>query len=501
MRRVLGKKIIIGMLAAGLTTGGIIVQQTKHSSAEDMRIVKGDLVVELSDNMLITNVDTYLNIRFQPSGTAAVIGQLRKGDTVSKIGEEGEWTKIDVNGQTGYVYTKYTLTGSDLKKYIEDHIWDFKVESKQTGAPFEPVYYTEEDARENKAEYTMTGVVTKDAIEYVTKDTKLIISDQFDEVEKLIVNTKVLNLRAKSSTKSSIKKVLTQGTVCEIMNNGNSKWTKIRVNGITGYVSNSYVKKVKVKENKSNIAEHLEKGAILEVCDVEKKWITVKRNGGNFYIQRADCQVAASSIGNKGAHPVVGYMENDSDNIVYDVNKDVALVHLENGSVGYMKASLLQAQINSNGVELDQTTIEREEEKLAQEIIKTQEGTTELRKSLVDYALSFVGNKYVWGGTSLTQGADCSGFTQQIFKKYNVKLNRCSYQQVDNGKKIDFSQLQPGDLIFYYNKEKKRIGHVAIYMGDEMIVHAKSTADGITTSKWNYRTPYCAVNVLGDLEK
>ncbi len=79
-----------------------------------------------------------------------------------------------------------------------------------------------------------------------------------------------------------------------------------------------------------------------------------------------------------------------------------------------------------------------------------------------------------------------------------MTLDRCSYQQAENGTEISFEQLRAGDLLFYFDKELQRIGHVAIYMGDGKIVHAKSKADGITTGSWNYRTPYKAVNVIGD---
>lgn len=95
--------------------------------------------------------------------------------------------------------------------------------------------------------------------------------------------------------------------------------------------------------------------------------------------------------------------------------------------------------------------------------------------SVVDYATQFVGNPYVWGGTSLTNGADCSGFVQSVYSNFGVSLPRTSYEQQNAGTEVSYADAQPGDLICYG-------GHVAIYMGDGKIVHASNSRDGIKVS-------------------
>lgn len=89
--------------------------------------------------------------------------------------------------------------------------------------------------------------------------------------------------------------------------------------------------------------------------------------------------------------------------------------------------------------------------------------------SVVDYATQFVGNPYVWGGTSLTGGADCSGFVQSVYSNFGVSLPRTSYEQQNAGYEVSYSDAQPGDLICYGS-------HVAIYMGNGQIVHASNSA-------------------------
>ena len=95
--------------------------------------------------------------------------------------------------------------------------------------------------------------------------------------------------------------------------------------------------------------------------------------------------------------------------------------------------------------------------------------------SVVDYATQFVGNPYVWGGTSLTNGADCSGFVQSVYANFGVSLPRTSYEQQNAGTEVSYADAQPGDLICYG-------GHVAIYMGNGRIVHASNSVDGIKIS-------------------
>ena len=95
--------------------------------------------------------------------------------------------------------------------------------------------------------------------------------------------------------------------------------------------------------------------------------------------------------------------------------------------------------------------------------------------SVVDYATQFVGNPYVWGGTSLTSGADCSGFVQSVYANFGVSLPRTSYEQQNAGYEVSYADAQPGDLICYG-------GHVAIYMGNGQIVHASNSRDGIKIS-------------------
>ena len=104
---------------------------------------------------------------------------------------------------------------------------------------------------------------------------------------------------------------------------------------------------------------------------------------------------------------------------------------------------------------------------------------------IANYALRFVGNPYVLGGTSLTNGADCSGFTQSVHKHFGISIPRTSGAQSAAGKSVSLNAIQAGDILYYG-------GHVGIYIGNGKIVHASTAKTGIKISNYTYRTPICA---------
>ena len=117
-----------------------------------------------------------------------------------------------------------------------------------------------------------------------------------------------------------------------------------------------------------------------------------------------------------------------------------------------------------------------EEKKAAEEAAKQQEEqqtqAAQIGQAIVDYACQFIGNPYVWGGTSLTNGADCSGFVQSVFAHFGISLPRTTWDMENVGTAVSYDQAVAGDIILYD-------GHVGIYMGNGQIVNAINSAKGI----------------------
>lgn len=192
----------------------------------------------------------------------------------------------------------------------------------------------------------------------------------------------------------------------------------------------------------SEVVGKIRKDAICEVLSIEDGW----------------CQIESDGI--------TGYISSD---------------YLLKGAEANEKAEALM----SEGEELE-TAITMMEYRYG-------EGVTDIQMEICEYARQFVGNAYKWGGTSLTKGADCSGFTMSVFANYGVSLPHSSKAQANCGTKVDLSEVQPGDLIFYGGSN---IHHVALYIGNGQIVHAQSSDTGIVVSSMYYNTPTRAVRIL-----
>ena len=144
------------------------------------------------------------------------------------------------------------------------------------------------------------------------------------------------------------------------------------------------------------------------------------------------------------------------------------------------------------------TMIPEENTEISSSVVVTDK-TTNTGKELVKYALQFVGNPYKYGGTSLTNGADCSGFVQSVYSHFNYSISRTSKEQAVNAGYTDValkeSELLPGDLIFYASSNGA-VYHVALYIGDGKVVHAANAHAGIIVSEYTYMRPYKARRII-----
>jgi len=127
----------------------------------------------------------------------------------------------------------------------------------------------------------------------------------------------------------------------------------------------------------------------------------------------------------------------------------------------------------------------------------TYTSNAELRQAIINYAMQFVGNRYVHGGQSLVSGTDCSGFTCYVLKDFGYSISRTPGGQLASaGRSIDYSQIQPGDIICYSSNGGKSCTHVALYIGDGQIVHAANSRKGVITSAADYEPIIGIRNVI-----
>lgn len=265
-----------------------------------------------------------------------------------------------------------------------------------------------------------------------------------------------LNVRKEPSTSSALNGKMKGGSACEIIEITDG-WAKVKSGEVEGYVSLDY----------------LLTGAAAKIKARELVNVVAKVNVDALKV-RDDASLDGAVLTQVPQNEELDYVETVGEWVKVNIDGNEAFVFGEYVDV-----------------------IQKLDTAITMQELKYGEGVTNLRVDLVEYAKQFIGNPYVWGGTSLTKGADCSGFVQSVFKKFDIKLSRTSRTQAGDGKKISASDLQPGDLIFYANSSGT-INHVAIYIGNSQVVHASSPKTGIKISNYNYRTPVKYVDVIKD---
>ena len=270
-----------------------------------------------------------------------------------------------------------------------------------------------------------------------------------------VISSGNLNIRQEASTDSEVIGILTNHNACELLEDA-GEWYKVTSGKVTGYVNKQYLVT-------GDEAEAIAEQEIKTVATVNTETLNVRAE------KSTEAEVL-SQVGNSEAFTV---------NSVADGWVEISV----DDSVGYISqdyVTLAQALPTAK-------TIEQ---------VKYGDGVSDVRTSVVSYALQFVGNRYVWGGTSLENGVDCSGFTMRILGKYGISLPHSSKAQPSYGTKISASEAKPGDLFFYGSG--RSISHVAIYIGNGQIVHASNKRDGIKVSNAYYRNPICVTRYLPD---
>ncbi|MBQ7944904.1 MAG: C40 family peptidase [Lachnospiraceae bacterium] len=256
---------------------------------------------------------------------------------------------------------------------------------------------------------------------------------------------------------------------------------------------------------KGKLVGKLTKDAACEILSVEDGWAHIKSGKVEGYCSTEFLFMGEDAIA-KG-HEVasmIAIVNTQTLKVREEPNTDCAVITLipegeeldvvevmENGWVKFMLDDE-EAYVCGDYVDIE----ERLKKATSLTELMYGQGVSDVRVELVQYAKQFLGNPYVWGGTSLTNGVDCSGFTMQVYKKFGISLPHYSVSQSKIGTKISLSEAKPGDLVFY--AKNGTINHVAIYIGNGQVIHASNPKSGIKISSASYRTPAVVRRLLND---
>lgn len=412
------------------------------------------------------NEGSYVNIRDAASMNGNVIGKIYNNCGADILGEEGDWYLIQSGSVTGYVNKAYFVTGADAE-YIGSFIAD----------------------------------------------------------EVATVNTETLMVRESADGEADVISMVGDSQQLEVLGQ-EGNWVKVAVDAdLIGYVSADYVSCETVfpaaeslEEEEARIAEEeaarqaAEEAYAQYLAEQEAEYAQYLAEQEAAYLAAIEEQKAeqaraeaeyAQYLAEQEAAYLAALAQQEADEEAYRqyLAELAYLEELQRQQQPEYEEPIYEEPIYEEPIyeepiyeePIYEEPIYEEpiyEEPIYEEPIYEDPGTSGIGEQIVAFALQFVGNPYVWGGTSLTDGADCSGFTQSVFASFGIYLPRTAAEQAGAGTPVDLGSLQPGDLIFY--SDGGSIGHVAIYIGNNQVVHASSPSTGIIVSDRSYRSEYCA---------
>ena len=455
-------------------------------------------VVDSYENLGIADVSGYLNIRNAADRNGEVIGMLLQNSACSILETDGEWYRIVSGEISGYVNSQYILTGEAARQRAMENVRPRAVVTAQnvnirTEPVIDPVNIAGQAFQNERFEVisqTEGWIETEDG--FLSADYAE-VRMTLNEARELDLRTMVLN-QYENLVISKVTNYLNVRSTPENAGNGNiigqlpgraageiletlDGWYRIRSGNITGYIS-SDPQYTAVGQEARNLA--LESAELMAVVNTERL---------NVRMEPSTESRIWTQISQEERYPVLeqmdGWVRIELDTTGENDESDGAYLSTRENNVEVRYA--LAEAIRFSPLEEGTSGGNGQNGSLPQ--------GGSLGTRVANYALQFVGNPYVRGGTSLTNGADCSGFVQSVMRNFGVSLPRTSREQSRAGTGISSSQMQPGDLIFYANAGGT-VNHVAMYIGNGQVVHASSRRTGIRISTWNYRTPAAIRRVL-----
>ncbi len=502
------------VLETTLSAEEIARRESESASAAFAETVQG--VLDGYANLGIAGVSGYLNIRKTPEKFGEVVGKLPKGGACEIVDTSTEgWYKITSGGVTGYVSSQYIYTGDRARQEASEFVKEraiIQAEKLNVRASADPeaeiVSQVLKDERyEIEGEQDgwiqiEDGYISSDYIqiryalnEAHKQDMRTTVLSLYDNLGVSNVNN-YLNVRDNpDEEKGKIIAKLPGNAGCDILETVEGGWLKVRSGRITGYVKAEYILTGTAAEEKAMEVAELMAIANTDVVNVR----TEPNTDSTIWTQILNSErylVASQQDGWVGIEldDMTAYISSDYVDVKYGLNEAIKYTPVVEEAA---KPQQTKPSGGSSGSSKPKPGSSSGGNKTNDGAAGSQAGgVSSKRAQIANYAVQFIGNPYVWGGTSLTNGADCSGFTMSIMAQFGISLPHSSAAQANCGRSITSSQMRPGDLVFYAGSGG--INHVAIYIGNGQVCHASSSKTGIKISTWNYRSPAKIVNVLGD---
>lgn len=347
---------------------------------------------------------------------------------------------------------------------------------------------TQDTSEESNSMVKASGDAALDSVNAVVAE-DVVLNIKYDRLGIAHVDG-ALNVRKKASTDSKVVGKMSNGAACNVEKVTKDGWAKIKSGDVRGYVSLDYL--VLDEEAEVMALEVGKKVATVETTTLNARFLPSTESGKYTLVPAGEeLEVVRDNISKKYVDGFIDkhFSDKKSKKLISDVDTDSMQEELPDWlcvSIDDEKVFVAREFV-SVSYELDRAVSTK---KIADSSSESKNGSEESasgRSAMVSYAMQFLGNPYVYGGTSLTNGTDCSGFTMRIYEHFGYGIPRTSSAQASYARTISSSEAQPGDLFFYgYNGS---VSHVAMYIGGGQVIHASNERTGIKISNAFYRTP------------
>lgn len=437
--------------------------ETKAAAPKETKAAasKTKAVSSSYDNIAVSKVSGSVNIRTEANTTSSVTGKIYNDcaatilDTVE--GEGGKWYKIQSGSVTGYIKSEYFVTGQKAE-----------TKAKEVGKTYGTVVDTTSlRLRENPDLTSKTLTLLSEGAQYS-------VVGQEGDFLKVSVDTDLEGYVFKDYMKTSVEFNKAVSVEEEKAKEDDEAKRKEEADKAIKELEAAKKAESKAAQTKAETTASKKETAVAKaettaVPKAETQKETAKETEAAIKVIAAnpekaeDVTVAAPTVKQetKAETKIETKAETKAETIVE------AKTETQPEVPGIKKETSSSKSTESSSVE------------------------TASRTALVAYAQQFLGNPYVYGGTSLTKGADCSGFVMSVFSHFGISTGRSSRDQAARGKTIPVSEVKPGDLLFYASGSY--INHVGIYVGNGKVIHSSTPATGICYAPSNYRTPCKAV--------
>lgn len=441
--------------------------------------------------------ETFFYIRANADVNSDVVGYLYDGNCATILGEEGDWYYVQSGGCTGYVAKYLLTTGEDAASVVE-----------QVATPVAQVNAEALMVRSEPSEDAdVVDTVTADQIVYLEEDlggwAKISTGTTEGYVSADYVSYATYLPQGESQEEAEARIAEEEAAYQAWLDEQERQYQEQLAAEQAEWEAQNQAW-IEYLQSQSDYADQAQATADEAQAAADQAQATADQAAADqAYAEQvaADAQAALDEAYNTGDEETIANAEAYAQQTAADAQ---ATADQAQQSAYDAQAAADQAQTaQDEAAAADQTVYDTVSDAGidTSEVTNTTDDSSSnssLRQQIVDYALQFVGNPYVYGGTSLTNGTDCSGFTQSVLANFGIDISRTAGQQSQGGTSVDLNNLEPGDLLYYEGSGDYGIGHVTMYIGDGKVVHASSSSTGIIVSDVDYRTPVSASDYIGD---